>query len=205
MRCAACPLKIHRAGYDYLHVGVEIDLHSGFHDNSRGRRDGDVLADFVRTPCKGPGNGLSRCRNRGQVTRTCWRFLLWPCARGFHVCREVRECPRKEHQCRGQNFSNGRMFEYLCVFHNGVCLRVESKAGLSERSSAFLAKHCASVGASPIDFQQLNVYKIVTSDRPRFWSRSGALALSTLQRESATAIVCSPVAELGVSLTAAFL
>jgi hypothetical protein len=44
----------------------------------------------------------------------------------------------------------------------------------------------SSPGAPPIDFQRLNVYKIVTSDRPRFWSRSGALALSALQRESAT-------------------
>jgi hypothetical protein len=44
----------------------------------------------------------------------------------------------------------------------------------------------SSPGASPIDFQQLNVYKIVTSARPRFWSRSGDLALSALQRESAT-------------------
>jgi hypothetical protein len=61
------------------------------------------------------------------------------------------------------------MFEDHCCFHMGfVCLRVESKAGLSERSSAFLAKHHASLGASPIDFQQLNGYKIVTSERPRF-------------------------------------
>jgi hypothetical protein len=53
------------------------------------------------------------------------------------------------------------------LFSYGVCLRVESKAGSSERNSAFLAKQRTSLGASPIDLQQLNGYKVVTSDRPR--------------------------------------
>jgi hypothetical protein len=60
-----------------------------------------------------------------------------------------------------------------------------------------LTKGRASVGASPVDFQQLNVYKIVTSDRPALWSRSGALAFSALQRGFGYGIVCAAVARLG--------
>jgi hypothetical protein len=48
-----------------------------------------------------------------------------------------------------------------------VCVQKTIKAELSERSSAFLAKQRTSLGASPVDLQQLNGYKIVTSDRPR--------------------------------------
>jgi hypothetical protein len=56
------------------------------------------------------------------------------------------------------------MREYHCCFHVGFVACVKIKAGLSERRSAFLTKDRASLGASPLDFQRLNVYKIVTSD-----------------------------------------
>jgi hypothetical protein len=47
----------------------------------------------------------------------------------------------------------------------GFVACVKIKAGLSERRSAFLTKDRASIGVSPLVFQQLNVYNIVTRDR----------------------------------------
>jgi len=52
-------------------------------------------------------------------------------------------------------------------------LRAEGKAGLSEGARLFLRNTASPLGASPIDFQQLNVYKIVTK-------RSGTFLVTNL-------------------------